>query len=123
MPYLRLLKALCGCIKSALLWYFLITGKLKERGFTLNPFDPCFANSMIKGTQCTAGWYIDDTKITHVNPDMVTQVEAAIEESFGKMTVTRGMEHITWDGYPVQWKSWHCNSHHEQLHHGSHQRF
>jgi Reverse transcriptase (RNA-dependent DNA polymerase)/Zinc knuckle len=91
--YLRLLKALYGCVKSALLWYDLFTGKLKERGFTLNPYDPCVANSTIEGTQCTVGWYVDDTKISHVNPDVVTLVVEAIEESFGKMTVTRGDKH------------------------------
>jgi hypothetical protein len=91
--YLRLLKALYGCVKSALLWYDLFIGKLKERGFILNPYDPCVANSIIEGTQCTVGWYVDDTKISHVNPEVVTQVVKAIEESFGKMTVTRGNDH------------------------------
>jgi Reverse transcriptase (RNA-dependent DNA polymerase) len=91
--YLRLLKALYGCVKSALLWYDLFTGKLKERGFTLNPYDPCVANSDIEGSQCTVCWYVDDTKISHVSPHVVTKVVKAIEESFGTMTVTRGTKH------------------------------
>jgi hypothetical protein len=42
--YLKLLKALYGCVKSALLWYDLFSSKLKELGFELNPYDLCVAN-------------------------------------------------------------------------------
>jgi hypothetical protein len=35
--YVELLKALYGCIKSAVLWYKLFTGTLKGMGFVLNP--------------------------------------------------------------------------------------
>ena len=36
--YLRLLKALYGCVKSALLWYELFVSVLIPMGFTLNPY-------------------------------------------------------------------------------------
>jgi hypothetical protein len=39
--FVELLKALYGCIKSALLWYNLFTSTLKGMGFVLNPYDPC----------------------------------------------------------------------------------
>jgi hypothetical protein len=42
--YLQLLKALYGCIKSAMLWYELFAGTLKGMGFVLNPYDLCVAN-------------------------------------------------------------------------------
>jgi hypothetical protein len=48
---------------------------------------------MIDGKQCTIGWYVDDTKISHVNPDVVTSMIEKMEEKFGKMTVTRGKVH------------------------------
>jgi hypothetical protein len=35
--YVRLIKALYGCVKSALLWYDLLTNSLKEFGFHLEP--------------------------------------------------------------------------------------
>jgi hypothetical protein len=92
--YLQLLKALYGCVKSALLWYDLFTETLKERGFVLNPYDPCVANCIIDGKQCTIGWYVDDTKISHVDPDVVTGVLQSIESRFGKMVVTRGKKHV-----------------------------
>jgi hypothetical protein len=72
--YVRLIKALYGCVKSALLWYELFTGTLKGMGFKLNPYDSCIANCMIEGKQCTIAWYVDDNKISHVDPDVVTRI-------------------------------------------------
>jgi hypothetical protein len=92
--YLQLLKALYGCVRSALLWYELFSGTLKGMGFELNPYDPCVANKMIEGSQCTIAWYVDDNKISHVKSSVVTTVIAQIEEKFGKMTVTRGNHHV-----------------------------
>jgi hypothetical protein len=73
--YVRLIKALYRCVKSALLWYELFTGSIKDMlGFVLNPYDSCIANCMIKGKQCTIVWYVDNTKISHVNPNVVTNI-------------------------------------------------
>ena len=91
--YVRLLKALYGCVKSALLWYQLFTGHLQKLGFVLNPYDPCVANRVINGKQCTIAWYVDDNKISHVDSHVVTKIIEQIEDRFGKMTVTRGTEH------------------------------
>jgi hypothetical protein len=92
--YVRLLKAIYGCVQSALLWYRLFYYNLKDMGFKLNPYDPCVANKEINGKQCTIVWYVDDTKISHVDPTVVSKVIEQIEERFGKMTVTRGREHV-----------------------------
>ena len=37
--YLQLLRALYGCVKSALLWYELFSSTLVDLGFVLNPYD------------------------------------------------------------------------------------
>ena len=42
--YLQLVKALYGCIKSALLWYECFTNCLFDMGFKLNKHDQCVAN-------------------------------------------------------------------------------
>jgi hypothetical protein len=62
-------------------------------GFELNPYDACVANKTIEVTQCSVVWYVDDNKISHVNPNVVTDIILKIEERFGKMTVTRGKVH------------------------------
>ena len=91
--YVKLEKAMYGCVKSALLWYNVFHGALKEMGFKINPYDSCIANCDINGSQCTIAWYVDDTKISHVDPNVVTSTIDLIEKKFGKMTVTRGKEH------------------------------
>ena len=91
--YLRLAKALYGCLKSALLWYNLFKGTLEKMGFVLNKYGHCVANKMIKGKQCTIGWWVDDNAMTHRRNKVLDGVVAAIEKKFGKMTVTRGNRH------------------------------
>ena len=56
--YLHLLRALYGCIESALLWYNLYVD------------DRCVANKNIKGKQCTMCWYVDDNKVSHEDCDV-----------------------------------------------------
>jgi hypothetical protein len=63
-------------------------------GFTLNPYDQCVANCMIEGKQCTIAWYVDDTKISHVDPNVVMRIIQELEKHFDKMTVARGREHV-----------------------------
>ena len=73
-------------------------------GFEINPYDPCVANSTINGTQCTIAWCVDDTKISHEVPAVVTSVIERIEERFGKMTFTRCPEH-TFLGMKITYRS------------------
>lgn len=93
--YVRLAKApLYGCIQSALLCYKLFSSTLEGMGFEINPYDPCVANKMDQGKQCTITWYVDNNKISHVNEDIVEEVVTKIKEKFGKMAVTRGKKHV-----------------------------
>jgi Reverse transcriptase (RNA-dependent DNA polymerase) len=89
----QLVKALYGCVQSALLWYNLFVSTLLDLGFELNPYDPCIANCNINGQQCTIAWYVDDMKISHVDTAVVTDIIQKIESKFGKMTVVRGKQH------------------------------
>jgi Reverse transcriptase (RNA-dependent DNA polymerase) len=91
--YVRCNKAIYGCVVSGVLWYELFSETLEQQGFTTNPYDFCVANATIDGTQCTIGWFVDDTKISHVKPTVVTRVINMLEKRFGKMTVTRGRNH------------------------------
>ena len=88
--YLKLLRALYGCIESALLWYELFASKLSKMGFTINPYDKCVANKMINGRQCTIVWYVDDAKISHQDPNVVRGIISSLEEEFGCLDPTFG---------------------------------
>ena len=91
--YLKLDKALYGCVQSALLWYHTFTSELMTQGFKLNRYDPCVANKMIDGNQCTICWYVDDTKVSHKSEKVVTDVLNTLESKFGKMSIKRGKNH------------------------------
>ena len=52
-------------------------------GFVVNPYDWCVMNKMINGHQCTVLWHVDDLKIFHVDPEVVTEVIGQLEKEFG----------------------------------------
>jgi len=91
--YLHLLRALYGCIESALLWYNLYVETLRGMGFQVNPYDRCVANKIIKGKQCTICWYVDDNKVSHEDEEVVTWILGEISKHFGELTITRGDNH------------------------------
>ena len=51
--YVRLLKALYGVLRSALLFYKKLRSDLENVGCVINSHDPCIANKMINRSQMT----------------------------------------------------------------------
>jgi len=97
-PYLytRLKKALYGQLKAALLFWKNLSGKLKSWGFEINDYDWCVANKTINGEQCTIVWHVDDLKISHVDPEVVSLIIGHLSKEYGKhseLSVTRGKIH------------------------------
>jgi hypothetical protein len=72
----------------------LFSSTLQKTGFKLNPYELCVGNKIINGKQCTIVWYVDDTKISHEDPDVVTEVILETEKKFDKMTVRREKDHV-----------------------------
>ena len=91
--YLRVLRALYGCIQSALLWYNLFTETPQDMGFVINPYDRCVANKTVNGKQLTIVWYVDDCKISHEDPTVVTELINNLKKQFGDLKVSRGRTH------------------------------
>jgi hypothetical protein len=52
----KLIKAIYGTLKAALLFWRLLTDEIKDMGFTLNPYDECVANKNIEVFICTIIW-------------------------------------------------------------------
>ena len=71
MIYLLTLRAIYGCIESALLWYSLYKVTLESEGYELNPYYLCIANKVINRKKSTVARYIDDNKASHVDPKVV----------------------------------------------------
>ena len=91
--YVKLTKAMYGCMKAARLFYENLSTYLLEMGFKINAYDLCTANKIIDGKQCTIVWHVDDLKISHVDPNVVTTVLKQLESKYGEMSITRGKKH------------------------------
>jgi len=80
-------------LQAALLFWQLLSKTLVEWGFKLNEYDPCVANKIINGKQCTFIWHVDDLKVLHVEKKVVEQVIADLNKVFGQegpLTTTHG---------------------------------
>ena len=51
MMYVRLIKALYGMLRAALLFYKRLSSYLENMGFKINRYNPCAANKMVNGYQ------------------------------------------------------------------------
>ena len=72
--YLLAIRAIYGCIESALLWYNLFSAKVEGFGFEINPYVMCVTNKVTEGTQCTIAWYVNDNNLLHKNPEIITDI-------------------------------------------------
>jgi hypothetical protein len=100
--YVILTKALYGTLQAALLFWQNLSTQLQEWGYVINPYDFCVANKIINGKQCTIVWHVDDLKISHVDPKVVTTMLNLLDEKYGQeivggvrapITFTRGKKH------------------------------
>ena len=92
--YVYILRDIYGRIESALLWYKLYPETLEGMGSVINPYDQCVANKMINGKQCTIVWYINEKKLSHVYPNVVTKLLEEIKNLFTELVISRGDEHV-----------------------------
>jgi len=91
--YLKVVRAIYGCIESALQWYKLFSGSLKVLGFKLNEYDKCVANKMVDGKQLTIAWHVDDCIASHMDKKVLEGFGKVMIKEFGEMEYTTGDEH------------------------------
>ena len=48
----------------------------------INPYDRCVANKVINDKQCTLVRYVDNNKISHEDPEVVTAVIDLMKKHF-----------------------------------------
>ena len=61
--------------------------------YVINPYDRCVANKMINGNQCTIVWYINEKNLSHVDPNIVTEILEEIKNHFGELEISKGDNH------------------------------
>ena len=88
--HVLLTRALYGCLKSSLQWYKQLSKVLEDEGFVENPYDSCVVNKEINGQQCTICWHVNDLKISHPDPDVVSKIIQILESIYGPISIERG---------------------------------
>ena len=96
--YVVMQKALYGMMMSSLLFYRHFRKDLESIGYEVNPYDKCIANRTVKGNQQTVTWHVDDTKVSHINPEVNSEFCKWCEEKYGdeengKVKIHRGKIH------------------------------
>ena len=91
--YVKLKKALYGCIQSAKLWYDKLCSVLEADGYEKNAYDQCLFNKTVNGVQSTIAFHVDDLLITCKDTSMVDDLEAMLKEKFANITANRGNKH------------------------------
>jgi hypothetical protein len=94
--YVRCKKAIYGTLNAAILAYRKLTKFFEEWGFTMNPYEPCVWNKIINGKQFTIIFHVDDIKLSHIDPLIVTMIIKKLMKEYGKMdqlTINRGKKH------------------------------
>ena len=71
---MRLCKALYGCLRITILFYWYLLTDLLNLGFKINPYGPCVSNKTINGQKNTIMWYVDGLKLSHTDPGEVTNI-------------------------------------------------
>jgi hypothetical protein len=90
-------RSLYGCVKSALLFWESLSGKLIMRRYELNVYDWCVANKIINNTQITIIWHVDDFKISHVCKEILEQEIMWLESMYGPLVGSIGSMHTYLD--------------------------
>ena len=91
-----MLRAIYGCIESALQWYVLYKTTLENEGYELNSYDRCIANKMIDGRKCTICWYVDDNKASDVDEKVLEELLETIEKHVGDLKSQEGGNMYSW---------------------------
>ena len=82
----KALKAIYGTVDAPQLFYTKLSTFLTTvMKFSLNPYDGCVANKMINGSQCTIMWHVDDLKISHIDPAVVTNIIKQLQAEYDQL--------------------------------------
>ena len=92
--YIKMHKALYGLLRSAILFHKKLVKELVQYDFEINPYALCVTDMMIRGSQITVTWHVDDLKVSHENLFEVTKFACYLQSIYGEnLTVKRGKVH------------------------------
>lgn len=60
-----------------------------ELGFVKNYYGLCMENKVVDEKQCTVIWYVEDLKISHLDPNVVTRILGKLQDQDNVHTYLR----------------------------------
>ena len=94
--YLQVLRAIYGMLEAGLLWYRKFRKDLEAKGFKFNRYDGCVANKLVKNSQQTIRFHVDDLLSSHKDPGVNSELARWAQKKYGNfkpVKVTRGKIH------------------------------
>jgi len=86
--YVKLKKALYGCVQSSKLWFELLSKVLVEFGMKANEHDACvFNKTSEKGVQITIAFHVDDLLVTCTDSSEIQQLVEHLKSNFEKISL------------------------------------
>ena len=81
----ELLKALCGTLRAAQLFWGNLQAKLvNDWCFVPNRYDSCVVNKQVNNKQLTVAWHVDDLKVSHEEEKVLDEFIGMMEKEFGQ---------------------------------------
>ena len=71
-----------------MLLYERLTADTTEKGFDINSYELDVDNTMIGGKKMMVFWYVDDMKVSHVDPKEVYKFMEWIKDIYGELRIT-----------------------------------
>jgi hypothetical protein len=103
--FVKLKKALYGCIESSKLWYDNLSSKLLNLGFVKNEKDHCVFNvRRDNGYQLTVAIYVDDLFCSSVDDSALEWIITESTDAYKELSVHRGGLH-SYPGHTLDFES------------------
>jgi len=88
--FVRLRKAMYGCVQSALLWYQEFVKIFESLGFKVNPYERCVLNRFGPQGRITVLVHVDDAFVTAPSEQHIDRLVTEIQKLYPQLTVHRG---------------------------------
>jgi hypothetical protein len=90
--YVRLKKALYGCVQSSKLWYERLRAELEKIGYSVSPLDDCVFNKMFGTIQSTLLVHVDDILCASEHRPAHDELRIHLEKAFVDVNFETGLK-------------------------------
>ena len=92
--FVKLRKALYGCVESAALWYKDLRGTIISAGYTASKIDPCVYFKKDKDGKCIhVVTHVDDIKIMSQSEELIQEFLKTLRDKDTHLTINEGKKH------------------------------